>query len=110
MNPVAVLRPWKASDGRSGTRLYLWCPACDGIHGEAGSLHSVEVLGPNCWTWDGNLDAPTINPSILVTQPPSPKRCHSFVGSGRWEYLADCTHALAGQRVSLPPLPDWMLP
>jgi hypothetical protein len=28
--------------------------------------------------------------------------CHSFVTSGRIQFLADCTHALAGQTVDLP--------
>ena len=30
--------------------------------------------------------------------------CHSFVTDGQIQFLADCTHAMAGQTV---PLPDW---
>ena len=34
-------------------------------------------------------------------------RCHSFVRSGRIEFLSDSTHALAGQTVDLPDdMPD----
>ena len=28
--------------------------------------------------------------------------CHSFVTDGRIQFLADCTHPLAGQTVDLP--------
>ena len=31
--------------------------------------------------------------------------CHSFVTDGRIQFLADCTHALAGQTVDLPEWP-----
>jgi hypothetical protein len=30
--------------------------------------------------------------------------CHSFVRDGRIEFLSDCTHAMAGQTVDLPPI------
>ncbi len=81
------------------------------------------------WTWDGNEDAPTISPSILVTSghhapgwtgpncwctynaahadDPSGfacERCHSFVREGNIQFLADSTHALSGQTV---PVPEW---
>ncbi|MCZ4340562.1 hypothetical protein O4H52_03015 [Sphingomonadaceae bacterium G21617-S1] len=34
-----------------------------------------------------------------------PAVCHSFVRNGQIEFLSDCTHALAGQTVPLPPFP-----
>lgn len=67
--------------------------------------------------------APTFSPSIKVESvqelteeqyarvmagehiPPIPTCCHSFVQSGRIQFLSDCTHALAGQTVDLPDLP-----
>lgn len=81
------------------------------------------------WTFDGNYDAPTFSPSVLVhgrdftpagraeyeawyaadCPKPAPKfesadtRCHSFVRAGRIEFLGDCTHALKGQTVELKP-------
>lgn len=101
---MTTLRPWRAADGRSGTSLYLWCPGCD-------DLHAVEVKDASgaLWQWDGNEEAPTINPSILVNGRPESrgKRCHSFVKAGQWEFLSDCDHALAGQTVPMVPLPEW---
>lgn len=98
----AIPRP--AADGV--TRLWLWCPGCE-------DLHDVR-LGE--WQWDGDTEAPTISPSILVryqTPEPNPHNvCHSFVRAGVWEFLGDCTHALAGQHVPMsdvePQWPDWL--
>lgn len=116
---VAVLRHWRAADGQ-GDRLYLWCPGCN-------DLHAVCVHRTNdgvCWQWDGNLEAPTISPSIKVEgkQWPEdagfykpnhsavpaggPTVCHSFVKNGQWEFLGDCTHNLKGQIVPLPSVPN----
>lgn len=107
MTAIASLHPWRANDGRSGQRLYMWCPGCD-------DSHAVEVTDQTYrWEWDGNLDAPTISPSILVNgrEPRHPGRplCHSFVRSGQWQFLGDCEHALAGQTVPMVPLPDWLV-
>jgi len=33
-----------------------------------------------------------------------PSVCHSYVTDGRIQFLADCTHALAGLTVDLPEL------
>lgn len=97
--------------------LILWCPGCEDVH----RIHT----GADGWTWDGNETAPTITPSILVqgaqwphdtpfhrpahpgVQPGGTTRCHSFVRAGRWEFLSDCTHPLAGQTVPVVPLPDY---
>ena len=35
--------------------------------------------------------------------------CHTFIRAGQIEFLGDCTHALKGQTIPLPPLPDWVL-
>lgn len=82
------------------------CPAC-------AEPHAVAVKGPQAWGWNGNGDAPTFTPSVLVTWPANPdaderfkewrseRRCHSFVTDGQIQFLGDCTHALAGQTVQL---------
>ena len=77
---------------------------------------------PQAWGFNGNGDAPTFTPSVLVNGgrrmtddeyeriragekidlPPTV--CHSFVTDGNIQFLGDCTHALAGQTV---PLPDF---
>lgn len=97
------------------------CPGCDDEH----------VVGTS-WTFNGSVDLPTFAPSVLVRSgheardPAVPgkcwcdvdqrypdrdwghdhryrcMRCHSFVRDGRIQFLADCTHALAGQTVDLP--------
>jgi hypothetical protein len=70
-------------------------------------FHAVRVEGgPNVWSWNGNLERPTFAPSIRVGwdhgEERTPVVCHSFVRDGRIEFLADSTHALAGQTVELP--------
>lgn len=55
--------------------------------------------GTPCWTWNGNVEHPTLRPSILSECPPH--RCHTFVADGRVQFLSDCSHELAGQTVDL---------
>lgn len=91
------------SDGR----IAFWCPGCEGAH-----VLRINAGSSPTWSFDDNVDAPTFAPSVLVTYEslgdadpePPPERCHSFVRAGNIEFLADSTHALAGQTV---PLPDW---
>lgn len=106
----------KATLGTDKTLLF-WCPGCDEAHG-------IPVDASRGWTWNGDLDKPTVTPSIHAQfrlygperlpfhkyegpNPPTEKAdgcCHSFVTDGRIQFLSDCTHALAGQTVDLP---DW---
>lgn len=79
--------------------MWFFCRGCD-------DLHRIAVAGPRAWTFDGNYEAPTVTPSILCTGAPT-RRCHSFLRAGRLEFLGDCSHALAGQTVPLPDLPEW---
>ncbi|MFV9651671.1 DUF6527 family protein [Pseudomonas citrulli] len=82
-------------------RLYFSCPGCDIAHG----VSHGNGPGPR-WGWNGNVEAPTFTPSILVryTWSDGPRVCHSFVTGGRIQFLDDCTHHLAGRTVDLP---DW---
>lgn len=85
----------------------FYCPVCRTYH----HIQHGSDMGPN-WGWNGSLEKPTFTPSVLVTYPGSdagkdgapPAVCHSFVTDGRIQYLGDCTHAMAGQTVDLPPL------
>lgn len=106
-------------------RLAFWCPGCEQMDGGGSGLHLLPIgeqrlvvggVERATWTFDGNLDAPTLSPSILtrgrLLDPGGPAdgpthRCHSFLRAGVFEYLDDCTHPLAGQFVELPELPDW---
>lgn len=90
------------------------CPGC-ALDGSSG-LHMLPVNTTEhspAWTFDGNLEAPTLSPSILTHHETSDTDsrptfvCHSFLRAGVFEYLSDCTHALAGQHVPMPDLPDW---
>lgn len=111
---VAVVRRLVKDDQPAGHHLLTWCPGCDLLHrvqfvGEDG----VVPEGP-VWTFDGNVESPTVQPSILVKRTYGPDHekveqvCHSYLTAGVWQFLDDCTHALKGQHVPLPPLPEWV--
>jgi len=81
------------------------CPGCSREH----HVPVKPQTYPNGSGWDfsGTEDAPTFSPSLLVHPwdyqdgvPPQVK-CHSFIRNGRWEFLSDCEHALAGQTVDM---------
>lgn len=83
------------------------CPGCASINGTG--LHMLPVNTTEhspSWTWDGNLEAPTISPSIMTGRD-SESQCHSFLRGGVLEFLSDCKHVLAGTNVPLPDLPQW---
>jgi len=87
-----------------GGRVGFWCPGCDDIH-----IVRCEVEEHPVWQWDGNVERPTFDPSVLVTYEDlsgegKHERCHSFVEDGQIRFLGDCSHPLAGQTV---PIPDW---
>jgi hypothetical protein len=101
-----------------GDRLGFWCPGCEEMHVVTVPPH------PQPWGFNGNYDAPTFTPSVLVTGKAMPTDdeaarimagdtielkpvcCHSFVTDGRIQFLGDCTHRLAGQTVELPGPPN----
>lgn len=59
------------------------------------------------WNFDGNLQMPTLSPSIL-TKHGNVNVCHSFLRAGVFDFLGDCTHKYANQKVPMVPLPDWV--
>jgi len=108
-----------------GNTVMFRCPGC----GESHAINVGSGPGPR-WGFNGNGDAPTFTPSILVrtghyvpghenkencwctynAEHPDDatfecRICHSFVTDGRIQFLSDCTHALAGQTVDLPDFP-----
>lgn len=97
-----------------GGRVAFFCPGCR-------RRHVIVVEGPHAWGFNGNGDRPTFTPSVLWQGAEEltdeqvaayyrgeglpekvPVRCHSFVTDGQIQFLSDCSHALAGQTVSLP--------
>lgn len=90
--------------------LLFWCPGCE-------EAHSFRVAGPEGrprWTWDGNLESPTCDPSLRVYTYDKQSgrgditKCHLNLTAGKLVYHGDSPHALKGQTVDLPDLPaDW---
>ena len=97
---------------RQADDVLIWrCPGCERNHAvRVGS--SSDGNGPG-WGWNGSAERPTFTPSVLVSYPGKdagqdgapPAVCHSFVVDGQMQMLGDCTHALAGQTVPIPPWP-----
>lgn len=106
----------------AGERDYLTfcCPGCRAYFSAFGrglhmmERHQVIVRGPGAWGYNGNPNTPTFTPSVLMstwywdeaTQTKIPYTCHSFVESGRINFLGDCTHELRGWH-DLAEWPDW---
>lgn len=83
-----------------------WCPGCKMAH----LIYTKNVAGRPTWSWDGNVDLPTTNPSIrsFITHEGVQKTlCHYFLRAGVIEYCGDCSyHDLSGQKVELPDFPE----
>lgn len=75
------------------------CPGC----GEAHYLRG--------WQFNGDLEKPTFNPSLLARttnkEGQVTKVCHSFVADGKIRFLADSTHKYAGQTLDLLDIPEF---
>lgn len=100
MNEFAYLSPILRRT-EVDNKIFFECPGCGVVHG----VTVGEGSDPR-WDWNGNVNKPTFTPSILVRYTwgveRTPVVCHSFVTDGRIQFLADCTHELAGQTVDIP--------
>jgi hypothetical protein len=85
------------------------CPGCRYDH--AVGVHGRKIPGEdgtmNTWQWNDSLEQPTFTPSLLVFKNTPSARCHSFVTSGRIQFLQDSFHTLKGQTVELPDWEGW---
>lgn len=93
------LRRVESKPGEGGASFVYWCPGCEHYHG-------VWTVEPNpmtkaLWTFNGSLERPTFNPSLLINYSEKNGVCHCFIRDGRIEFLGDCTHALAGKVVEM---------
>lgn len=86
----------------------FWCKGCE-------RPHYFDVVAdperPNMpvWRFNGDLESPTVSPSILIRAGHAGGKkttCHLFLRSGQVQYLNDCDHPLAGETIQLPPFPD----
>lgn len=94
---------FKAVENRPGEFIFQ-CPGCDSLHMTWTALPN-DLTGAK-WQFNGDVNRPTISPSLLVRWDYGPEKtkhvCHSFIKDGMIQFLSDCTHALAGQTVEIP--------
>lgn len=64
-------------------------------------IRSGSRAGTGCWTWNGDVDKPTLRPSVLTTQESKGMRCHTWVSDGQAQFLDDCSHELRGQTLDM---------
>lgn len=82
--------------------LLFHCPGCGFLHAyrvkhdEYSKKHNHPV-----WKWEGDLDNPTLSPSLLHHKSNDYPRCHLFVRGGQIVYCGDCEHELAGKTVDM---------
>ena len=84
----------KTTHGKRNGYLFQ-CPGCEVSH------IVLTDAGTPQWGFNGDVDHPTVTPSIRV-RGGGIGMCHSFVEGGKIRFLNDCTHELAGQTVELP--------
>lgn len=98
-----ILRTRPREDG--GFSLLYYCPGCKHAH----QIQVDAKSGPS-WTWVGDPERPTFNPSVRVSHPgytyvrdgktitkPEVTTCHHWVRNGQIEFLADSScHQLRG--------------
>lgn len=104
-------KPKKELRSKTGTR-YLDCGAKEATHvqlkitGPGGSLmlpvlpNNVTRAHTRCWSWNCDVDKPTLKPSIKTTGVDSDGKdfiVHVWVTKGKVRYLDDCTHGLKGE-------------
>lgn len=111
---MKLLRQLKTAEDIS--RIHHFCPGCNTLHDFA--VDEPQHNGAQ-WTFDGNIQHPTFQPSMHIRIGPYPARddsddppagsfdvCHYFLHHGILTYLNDCTHTLQGQKCFLPDLPE----
>lgn len=84
----------------------IFCPGCQCGHVFYTQPWKYDDKDGPVWNFDGELENPTFHPSMLVNKSTPERRCHSFIRNGKWEFLNDCFHELAGKTVDLIDLED----
>lgn len=84
----------------------FYCPGCGYDHSFRTKPYSQDGRKWPVWTFNGDIDAPTFSPSLLVNGDMPEHRCHLFLERGKIRYLQDCHHELAGKTVECPEWED----
>lgn len=83
-----------------GDALVFWCPGCKDWHRLTGKK----------FLFTGGIERPTVSGTVLVitTSPPNDKIhvCRFGLCEGRFLYLRESTHALAGKSVAMVDVAD----
>jgi len=87
---------------KDGPDFCFYCPGCECDHG----VWTTESNNNNAiWQFNGNLENPTVSPSLLIRWGQQNKRdmvCHSIITDGKINYCSDSTHKLSGQTIEIP--------
>ena len=90
MSKVYVTK--KSAEG--SYQCWFWCPGCG---------HSHAFTMPH-WTWNGDENKPSFQPSLMCNKGRRSLQCHSVVTDGVINFCSDSHHHLAGKSVAME---DW---
>lgn len=86
-----------------GEWISFWCVGCRQPH--AMPIVRARPAPARRWFFDGNMQAPTIEPSLRVMKMDGVSTdCHVVITAGMLNYCADSVHRFAGHSV---PMVDW---
>ena len=94
---------------------YVDCPISESTHitinipGPSGKLTLPVIThgtrkDTGCWSWNGNVDAPTLKPSVKTNggnHIEGEWTCHTWITDGKAIFLNDTTHEHAGKTLDL---------
>jgi len=81
----------------------FWCPNCKSPH--AIPISRTKPIPPSHWFFDGNLEQPTIEPSLRVFKGDGKTTaCHLVMTKGLINFCTDTPGQLSGVTV---PVPEW---
>ena len=98
-----------------GSNCFIFCAPAEATHVQflsPGPISNIRLpvlvgmsktrAGTHCWSWNGDVEKPTIRPSILNDfRPHDPLVNHIWITDGQVIFLSDCSHELAGQTLDL---------
>lgn len=84
-----------------GVVYWFFCPGCNGGHSFRTKLHKGQDPKTPLWTFNGDVNNPTFDPSLLINKNDPKIRCHLFLRNGILQFCTDSFHALKGQHVPL---------